>query len=380
MSRSLPLRIALLSSIVVERDAISSHLMEHYNVLTALGHEVKIFCYRSSFDVSHRAVVNSGDLLTDDFYCAADVIIWHFGIYYEFFNSILVGNGHAKQIVVFHNVTPSNFLPDSARGLIHKSEVQCHIIEMADEIWAVSPVNADRLFQIGIGINKTHVIPLAVEFPSLSNLYSKPRDCIHILFVGRFVQSKGVLDLLEVFRDIVSTEPNIRLHLAGNAEFSDPVYVQEVCRFIEDVGVTSFVKLHLSPSDSELEHLYGMAHVLALPSYHEGFCKPVIEGLRAGCIPVTYDGFNLASISGGYGLCVRTGDKDAMKSSLSALIESIFKIYSSPRGGHIVIDKGEMAIGDFLESVLRYVEGFTVKTTACLIEDRLRDLTLDLAE
>lgn len=377
MSRSIPLRIALINSIVVEHDAISSHLIEHYGILTKLGHEVKIFCYRCSFDLPYSVVADSGALLADEFYRAADVIVWHFGVYYEFFNSLLIGNGQAKQIVVFHNVTPSNFLPESARELIRKSERQCHIIEAADEIWAVSPVNAHRLGHIGVGIGKTYIVPLAVEFPSLSNIQSKPRECINILFVGRFVQSKGVLDLLEVFSEIVLAKQDIRLHLAGNAEFSDPTYIQEVTCFVENASIRSSVEFHLSPTDEELARLYHMAHILALPSYHEGFCKPIIEGLRAGCIPVTYDGFNLGSISGGYGRCVRTGDKEALRSSLISVAEQISDIYESSTGKNIVVDKGGMTVGDFSEAVLQYVDEFTVERNRSIIEGRLSCLTAD---
>ena len=68
--------------------------------------------------------------------------------------------------------------------------------------------------------------------------------------------------------------------------------------------------------DATWEQLYRRAHILAIPSYHEGFCKPVIEGLRAGCIPVGYASYNLPEIANGLGRMVPTGDVAALTEAL----------------------------------------------------------------
>ena len=58
--------------------------------------------------------------------------------------------------------------------------------------------------------------------------------------------------------------------------------------------------------DTELGQLYLSADLFVLPSYHEGYCVPVVEALFAGC-PVTYDAGNLPFASGGLGALVPTG-------------------------------------------------------------------------
>ena len=53
-----------------------------------------------------------------------------------------------------------------------------------------------------------------------------------------------------------------------------------------------------------------------LPSYHEGFCVPILEAMAFGCRVLTYDNSNIPSISGGTATLVSTGNVCALAARL----------------------------------------------------------------
>src|SRR5208337_3596732 len=95
--------------------------------------------------------------------------------------------------------------------------------------------------------------------------------------------------------------PSARFVIASNVSYSDPGYLETCKRFIERHGLALAVTIVESPDDDRLCELLADAHVLLLPTRHEGFCVPVVEALRAGAIPVGFDAGNMRNICGGLG-------------------------------------------------------------------------------
>lgn len=99
-----------------------------------------------------------------------------------------------------------------------------------------------------------------------------------VLFVGRLVRGKGILDLLEAVR----RTPAVHLHVAGEALPSDrDTVAAEIKRLLETPELTGRVSMHGMLTRAELIDLYGRCNVMCLPSYREGVPRSVIEGLAA---------------------------------------------------------------------------------------------------
>lgn len=356
-------RIALINSVLACNDAISAFVRDTCFFLASNpDYEVSVFSYRNDFsgDVSTQLVRNTAELLFHPEFLQADLIIWHFGIYYDLFNALFFGNGHAPQIVCFHNVTPKQFLPEKAWPIIDLSLRQCHHLKHADEVWAVSGTNADFARALGVDASRLRIIPLPVEAPPLHSLVEKERGQCELLYVGRFVQSKGALDLVEaVARLPRSRRAVIRLMLAGNVEFSDPVYVNEVRRAIAVLGLAETTVWHGTVDDPTLYQLYRRAHLLVVPSYHEGFGKPVVEALRAGCIPVAYDGYNLPEIVNGLGRIVPTSDRAALAAAIEELAAGLDRALADEDRVSLPLTRGLMSVNQFNRERLIYVQRFT---------------------
>jgi glycosyltransferase involved in cell wall biosynthesis len=102
---------------------------------------------------------------------------------------------------------------------------------------------------------------------------SIPRDAFCLIFIGRILISKGVLDLLEAFSQI--DNPKLFLMIVGPDESGIVKEIKEKYAFIGDrlnfVGYTHKPERYMSAAD-----------VLCLPSYKEGFGSVIIEAAAIG--------------------------------------------------------------------------------------------------
>jgi glycosyltransferase involved in cell wall biosynthesis len=116
--------------------------------------------------------------------------------------------------------------------------------------------------------------------------FPKPQVPLTVLFVGRIVREKGVLDLLEA----VARVPAVHLLLAGAALKSDRDNVdKEVTRRVRASDLAGRVTLLGMLSRENLQPVMARAAVIVLPSYREGVPRSVIEGLAAGRPAVVTD-------------------------------------------------------------------------------------------
>ena len=98
-------------------------------------------------------------------------------------------------------------------------------------------------------------------------------------FVGRFVKDKGIYELVEAFRELSASRPDLRLLLVGDFESGDPVE-SEVRQYIESTPAilrSGFV--------ADTAPYYALMDVFVLPTYREGFGTVSLEA-QASEVPV----------------------------------------------------------------------------------------------
>jgi glycosyltransferase involved in cell wall biosynthesis len=196
------------------------------------------------------------------------------------------------------------------------------------------------------------------------------RAPLGILFIGRFVPAKGVHELIEACR-LLRHEgvPPFEVVLAGNEAYSDPAYLARLRTRATAAGDT--VRLCGIVDDTALADLLRRAQVLALPSYHEGFGKPEIEGLAAGCVPVGYASAALPHVIAGFGRLVEPGDVVGLARALRELLDALATADAPPP-----LDRGTMPIVGFDTLAADYAAGFEPAKTGARIVARLRALAL----
>lgn len=328
-----------------------------------------IFTVNDYDDVTGVKVNNVADMLLEPKFLEADVIIYVFAVYHDLFDAIILGNGKARQIVRFHNVTPKSLMPEKHWPIIDRSFIQIANFSHADEIWADSQENLEELLRRGDYLSRTLIVPLSVPPLIRAKLACKPTDQIEMIFVGRFFESKGVLDVVRAAALLKSlTKIPFRIRLLGNLKFSDPDYVQSVKDEIERLDVQDCVEFVGSAPREALAEAYEKAHIYVTGSRHEGFCVPVIEGLAAGCLPVSYNVSNLRFIGGGLGKLAASTDPNALAEALVGLMQNLH----DGNGGLLDLDIGATSVAGFDEKAAAYVQQFAPEVFKASICDLVR--------
>lgn len=141
---------------------------------------------------------------------------------------------------------------------------------------------AIQIIPNGVEVRQFHP-PMAEKRAWLRQQFALRADQPVMLFVGRFVERKG----LEVIRELARMLPDWRFWMAGRGSFKPE------CWHAPNIHVFN------DRQDASLAELYQAADLLILPSYGEGFPLVIQEafacGLPAVCSPETAAGSRLAA-------------------------------------------------------------------------------------
>lgn len=138
---------------------------------------------------------------------------------------------------------------------------------------------------------------------------------LRLLYVGRLVREKGVLDLL----DAVAKVPEVDLTVAGRALRGDRGDVtREVVARTHQPALAGRIRYIGQVCQAELIAVMAGADALVLPSYREGLPRSVIEAMAAGRPVIVTDigGCRELVADGVNGLLVPPGNSDALAAAL----------------------------------------------------------------
>jgi glycosyltransferase involved in cell wall biosynthesis len=149
-----------------------------------------------------------------------------------------------------------------------------------------------------------------------------PRPCparpMRLLFVGRLIREKGVLDLF----DALAAVPAVRLTVAGAQLPSDRDGVEaELRQRAASPPLAGRVRFTGLVDKAEMQALVAGADALVLPSYREGVPRSLIEGFAAGRPAVATDvrGCRELVEDGVTGFLVAPGRPDRLAEGLRAM-------------------------------------------------------------
>lgn len=115
------------------------------------------------------------------------------------------------------------------------------------------------------------------ELPNSNGRGSEPSKSL--LFVGRLIEEKGVLDLLQAFREIREEYLQLRLVILGRGPLASRIERDFGADFGKSLVLLDYV------SDQDLVELYSSSDALILPSHREPYGIVAMEAFVCG-IPV----------------------------------------------------------------------------------------------
>lgn len=355
------LRVAMVCPTLLKFDGVGETTYDMAKNLGAMSDvDLTLLSRNNEFrDLKHTHVSSVADVLLNPGFRSADAIVYSFASHSGILDAMLVGNGRGVQVARFHNVTPEVLVDGPDREKIQLSLLQLHNLSAVDRIWADSHENRLELGRRGIDCGTVDVQPLPVRAGKGGALAAKSTSSIQILYVGRFVESKGIPDLLEAFAVLRrSVSIPVSLTLIGNQKHSPEGVLASLREHIGRLGISDAVDVVGTADSERLAHAYSAAHIFVSASRHEGFCVPVVEGLAAGCIPVTYSNSNFRFAGGRLGRTTVTDTPEALSETLIAVVTDLMG------GSRIRLDGGDLTAEGFDIAAKVYVANYEPHTVA----------------
>lgn len=216
----------------------------------------------------------------------SDIIFFHHWGYSSALENVL--KQRCCKIYVYHNITPPEFFESNIalsdfckKGLVQLPDV----IGQFDFYLGDSTFNLESLFHLGLNKKQSMVFPIIIDRPASPLKTHNPPRKKKWLFVGRIVENKQQLQLVEFFhRFITHYNCDDQLFLIGDHN-QDPEYTKKIINLINQVNLNDRVKLLGLVNDKELDKMYAKADLYVSLSKHEGFGIPLIEACHYN-IPV----------------------------------------------------------------------------------------------
>lgn len=98
------------------------------------------------------------------------------------------------------------------------------------------------------------------------------KENIYLLFIGRLVLDKGIVELIHVFKQLQAQNSKLKLILAGHFERSlDPLPVDVEKQIAENKNI-----IHINWTD-KVPYYLALSNIFVFPSYREGFPNVLLE-------------------------------------------------------------------------------------------------------
>jgi glycosyltransferase involved in cell wall biosynthesis len=178
-------------------------------------------------------------------------------------------------------------------------------LEEASRVACVSRAVADEAMRgFGVAAWKIEIVPNGVdEFFSPDPTVDEGD---YVLFTGTLEPRKGVHELVDVWRSLLSPRP--RLVLCGDAGWKVRIPHDA------DIEVTGYV------TRERLRDLYRGARAFVYPSHYEGFGIPPLEAMACGAPVIATRTGAIPEFAEGAALLVKPGDRDALRTALVRIL------------------------------------------------------------
>lgn len=281
-------KVGLLSPSLTTADAVSNDVLGMYDVLTRQGHDVRLYCESHSL---RHARISELSRIESFLSKPADVLIYHYSRGWDR-GLELLRRLKCRRAIKYHNVTPARYFAgfsthDEELCAAGRKQLGDLVATNCDLYMSASAFSMQELLELGARESSVFVVPPFHHIDRLSEISTDQETMrrfsdgsANILFVGRVVPHKGLLQLIEIFAHYYyGCNENSRLIIVGKGGEGLSSYSRLLKRAVEKLGLNGAVVFTGGVSDKALKAFYQLAGVFVTASEHEGFCVPLVEAM-----------------------------------------------------------------------------------------------------
>lgn len=179
----------------------------------------------------------------------------------------------------------------------------------------------NALLKEGVRPEQINLVRLGVDIERFKPAVDRKKKGFTILFVGRLVPEKGVIDLYRAFRSIYRKD--MKLRIVGDGPLGSQIESMRENDHLEDVVYIE------STNYSHIHKTYQEADLFVLPSrrtktWEEQYGMVLIEAMASGLPVITYATGAIPEVVGNAGIVHREGDREG-------IINSLTRLYRDPK-------------------------------------------------
>ena len=286
-------------------------------------------------------------------------------VHYTNWSFVLLGNQQKLK-----EILTKKKLDHNEKNIQKDIKADKKMLEKSDRFICVAQHTLDSFKNVyGIDIAKGVLINNALqdsymqlscnEKSAIRQKYSIPKETKIIVFAGRLDEVKGLRFLIFAYKEVLKTNPNTHLFIAGEGDFSSPLLEVEN----DWIKITFTGKLNRE----QLDELYSIADIGVVPSLHEEFGYVAIEMMMREIPLLVTDTGGLAEIveDGVSGLKVSVQNDGDKRTIDTVVMADKMKILLNNQGYAKKIGRNGR---------LRFLEKYEIR----LFKEKMRELYLNV--
>jgi glycosyltransferase involved in cell wall biosynthesis len=222
------------------------------------------------------------------------------------------------------------------------------VIKNASAVTTVSCAMSNVVDTLRIDMGKVHVIPMGVDLQQRFVPPHRPRFGKKLLFVGRLVEKKGLMYLIDALPLILSKHSEATLTIIGEGPEKKPLL-----RRVSEIGIENQVTFKGAIKNASLPGYYQDSDIVVFPSVvandgdREGFGLVLVEALGCACAAVVTDLPAMRDIvtDGCNALVVRQKDVRQIADAVNRLLDHPLQCQKLGEAGrHAVLGKFDWTV------------------------------------
>ncbi len=202
------------------------------------------------------------------------------------------------------------------------------IYNNSDYIVCVSSILKEKILKIledekKLKKEKIFIKPMGMKIPVIKERKSE-RESFNILFLGRFVEKKGIKYLVYALKEIVTLYGNINLNIGGSGPLE-----KELKNLVKELNLENFVNFLGWVKREKVPEILRESDVLVVPSIiteegdTEGLPTVILEAMGAGVPVIASDVGGIRDVikNGVNGILVPPMEIEELKKAIITLIE-----------------------------------------------------------